>query len=203
MFGELVPFGGGDPIPLMKSELLVGRRESCDIVLRFSNVSAHHCELMVEQGYWFVKDLNSRNGTKVNGLRVTAKKRIDPGDRLSVAKHHYELRYSPAELGAEGPPPDETALGEILGQSLMKSAGLDRRKQQEQDRRVGRPTAPPAELAEQALEGEDDAPVVQQSDVADDVASEDESEQPVDESEPPAEERADEEEEATDEKPDA
>lgn len=135
MYGELIPYGGGDPIPLVKDQLLVGRRESCDIVLRFGNVSAHHCELMLEKGYWFIRDLNSRNGTKVNGLRVTAKKRVDPGDRLAIAKHTYEVRYSPSDLGAEGPPPDDTALDEILSQSLMKSAGLDRREYQERGKR--------------------------------------------------------------------
>lgn len=145
MLGELIPHGGGDPIPLVKSELLVGRRESCDIVLRFGNISAHHCELFLEQGYWFVKDLNSRNGTKVNGLRVTGKKRIDPGDRLSIAKHNYDVKYSPADLGAEGPPPDDTLMSDILGQSLMSSAGLNRRKRQESEGRVGieRPTGVP------------------------------------------------------------
>jgi adenylate cyclase len=136
MYGELIPYGGGDPIPLVKPQLLLGRRESCDIVLRFGNVSAHHCEMTVEHGYWFIRDLNSQNGTKVNGLRVTAKKRIDPGDRLAIAKHTYEVRYSPTDLGAEGPPPDETALGEILSQSLMKSAGLERRQYQERGRRA-------------------------------------------------------------------
>ena len=35
MYGELIPLGGGDPIPLLKKQLLIGRRESCDIVLRF------------------------------------------------------------------------------------------------------------------------------------------------------------------------
>ena len=69
MYGELLPVGGGDPIPLLKKSLLVGRRESCDIVLRFSNVSAHHCQLTVTGGYWHVRDLNSRNGVKVNGCR--------------------------------------------------------------------------------------------------------------------------------------
>ncbi len=69
MFGELLPLGGGDPIPLLKKQLLVGRRESCDIVLRFANVSAHHCQLMVSNGYWYVKDMGSRNGIKVNDVR--------------------------------------------------------------------------------------------------------------------------------------
>ncbi|MBN1909714.1 MAG: FHA domain-containing protein [Pirellulales bacterium] len=123
MYGELVPQGGGDAIPLLKTDLLVGRRESCDIVLRFSNVSAHHCQLTVNSGYWYVRDKNSRNGVKVNGVRVTSK-RLDPGDILSVAKHKYEVRYSPVELGAVGPPPPDDTEKDIFGQSLLERAGL-------------------------------------------------------------------------------
>ena len=127
MFGELFPAGGGDPIPLLKDRLLVGRRESCDIVLRFANVSAHHCQLTMEGGYWFIRDLNSRNGVKINGNRVE-RKRIDPGDTLDVAKHRYEITYSPEENGAVGPPPpDDDHVKEIMGQSLLDRAGLDRR----------------------------------------------------------------------------
>jgi hypothetical protein len=128
MYGELIPVGGGDPIPLLKKSLLVGRRESCDIVLRFSNVSAHHCQLTLTGGYWYVRDLNSRNGIKVNGIR-TSEKRIDPGDTLSIAKHRYEMHYSPMELGAFGPPPPDVMEGEIFGKSLLERAGLERPKQ--------------------------------------------------------------------------
>src|SRR5271163_1128742 len=45
MFGELNPCGGGDPIPLQKQWLVVGRQPNCDITLRFPNVSSRHCEL--------------------------------------------------------------------------------------------------------------------------------------------------------------
>ncbi len=127
MFGELRPVGGGDPIPLLKKILLVGRRESCDIVLRFSNVSAHHCQLIVNGGYWHVRDLQSRNGVKVNGVRV-AEKRIDPGDILSVAKHKYEVKYSPLDLGAVGPPPPDVTESDVFGKSLLERAGLERRQ---------------------------------------------------------------------------
>ena len=140
MFGELVPEGGGDTIPLLKESLQVGRRESCDIVLRFSNISTHHCELMLEKGYWFVKDLGSRNGTKVNGVRIT-KKRLDPGDRLTIARHDYQVDYSPEELGADGPPPDEDVISEIMSRSLMDGAGLDRKQKQLAEGRVGRAKA--------------------------------------------------------------
>ncbi|HMP07421.1 MAG TPA: FHA domain-containing protein, partial [Lacipirellulaceae bacterium] len=90
MYGELIPLGGGDVIPLPKKQLLVGRRESCDIILRFANVSAHHCQMFVNGGYWYVRDMQSRNGVKVNGIRVQ-EKRIDPGDVVSIAKHKYKL----------------------------------------------------------------------------------------------------------------
>jgi pSer/pThr/pTyr-binding forkhead associated (FHA) protein len=128
MFGELLPKGGGDPVPLLKMALLVGRRESCDIVLRFANVSAHHCQLTCQDGYWYVKDLNSKNGTKVNGLRV-ATKRLSPGDELAVAKHKYEVVYSPVDLGAVGPPPLDELAENVMDQSLLERAGLERKEQ--------------------------------------------------------------------------
>ncbi len=131
MYGELIPIGGGDPIPLpnpkRKKQLLIGRRESCDIVLRFANVSAHHCQLMNESGYWYVRDLQSRNGIKINDVRVQEQRRIDPGDIISIAKHKYRVEYEPAELGAVGPPPADNLSQEILKESLFARAGLDHR----------------------------------------------------------------------------
>lgn len=140
MYGELIPVGGGDPIPLLKKSLLVGRRESCDIVLRFANVSTRHCQLSLMGGYWYVQDLQSRNGVKVNNTRVS-EKRLDPGDTLSIAKHRYEVQYSPADLGAVGPPPPEmgagAGIGEIFSKSLLERAGLSRSPDDERKGRKG------------------------------------------------------------------
>jgi predicted component of type VI protein secretion system len=132
MYGTLIPIGGGDPIPLpnpkQKRQLLIGRRESCDIVLRFANVSAHHCQLVNDSGYWYVRDLQSRNGIKVNDVRIQEQKRIDPGDILAVAKHKYRVEYDPVELGAVGPPPADNLSQEIMGESLLARAGLNHRE---------------------------------------------------------------------------
>jgi adenylate cyclase len=160
MYGQLVPEGGGDPIPLLKDKLVIGRRENCDIVLRFSNISTEHCEMEVYKGYWFVNDLNSRNGTRVNGFRIN-RKRLDPGDKLSIARHDYKLEYSPKELGAEGPPPDEDIYDEILSRSLLEGAGLNRQQRQTLQGRVGRtaePAAsqPPADDPPEELPPDDD-----------------------------------------------
>jgi adenylate cyclase len=126
MYGELMPVGGGDPIPLLKKTLRVGRRENCDIVLRFPNVSAYHCELVLDNGYWYIRDTKSRNGVKVNGVRVP-ERRLDPGDMLSVASHRYEIQYSPAELGAVGPPPNRDLNTDVFSKSLLERAGLQHR----------------------------------------------------------------------------
>ena len=44
-YGQLTPVGGGDPIPLIKDRLTVGRRSECDVQLKFNNVSGQHCRL--------------------------------------------------------------------------------------------------------------------------------------------------------------
>lgn len=130
MLGELMPVGGGDPIPLLKNQLTVGRRESCDIVLRFANVSGRHCELQIEDGFWTVRDLGSSNGIKVNGTRVSDQ-RLEPGDVLSVAKHQFEVVYEPAKLGAEALPENVEATNDLFSRPLLESAGLVSRRRRE------------------------------------------------------------------------
>lgn len=126
MFGELVPVGGGDPIPLLKKRLRIGRRDSCDIMLDFGNVSGHHCLMELEEGYWFVRDLRSRNGVKLAGKKImpNIRRRVDPNVILTIAKHQYEVRYDPAELGAYGTPPQDDQLEDMFRESLLDRAGL-------------------------------------------------------------------------------
>ena len=122
-YGVLQPVGGGDPIPLLKETLIVGRRESSDIVLRFPNVSGAHCELSLVAGHWVVKDLGSSNGTKLNGIRVS-EGRVDPGDRLSIGRHEYEVCYTAGAAGAGFGAP----LRDIFSRSLLAAAGLEDRR---------------------------------------------------------------------------
>ena len=92
--GELFLIGTGDPIPLLKRELTVGRRENCDIVFRHADISAHHCHLSFRDGYWHAKDLESKNGIRLNGTRCM-ECWLKPGDTFAIAKHEFEIQYSP------------------------------------------------------------------------------------------------------------
>lgn len=125
-FGELVPVGGGDAIPLISDVMTIGRRESCDICLKFQNISGTHCELSLRNGIWHLRDLNSTNGVKVNGER-TLRRPLRPGDEIEIAKHKYIIQY---QLAAGVKLEDVFSEDEdnVFGQSLMEKAGLERPK---------------------------------------------------------------------------
>src|SRR5437660_641669 len=128
--GELLPVGGGDPIPLVRDSLTIGRRESCDICMRFPNISGMHAELTFRDGYWYIRDLNSTNGVKVNGTRVQ-EKLLHPKDELIIGKRGYVIQY---ELPA-GRRALEEIEEDIMGQSLLERAGLERPKRPRAERR--------------------------------------------------------------------
>ncbi len=104
IFGTLIARATGDRYELVKTMCRIGRREANDIVLPYANISGRHCLLWIEKGYWMIEDLNSTNGVRVNGVRVTEETLL-PGDVLSLARHEFTMQYSPEELGADGPPP--------------------------------------------------------------------------------------------------
>ncbi|MDW8223003.1 MAG: FHA domain-containing protein [Gemmatales bacterium] len=127
--GKLVPLGGGDEIPLVRDRLVIGRRDSCDICLKYPNVSAMHAELTYKDGYWYIKDLNSTNGTKVNGHRIVGQKLLRPGDELEIAKRKFRVQY---ELAMGRRALEELEEEDIFSQSLLERAGLTRGSAEEE-----------------------------------------------------------------------
>ncbi len=121
--GELVPVGGGDTIPLLRDAMTFGRRETCDICVQFPNVSGMHCEFRFQDGYWTIRDLNSTNGIKVNGVRVLSRP-LNPGDEIGIAKRRFTIQYT---LTPQAQQELEALLSEdedLLGKSLLEKAGL-------------------------------------------------------------------------------
>jgi pSer/pThr/pTyr-binding forkhead associated (FHA) protein len=121
--GELVPFGGGEVIPLLREVMTLGRRESCDIPQPFPNISGVHCEFSFRDGYWSIRDLNSTNGVKVNGMRVQQRP-LKPGDEITIGKRRYAIQY---QISSEAQIEIEALLTEdedIFSKSLLERAGL-------------------------------------------------------------------------------
>ncbi len=73
--------------PLDKDELRIGRARDNDIVIDNISVSRNHARINREEGEkYFLTDLNSSNGTLVNGVRVATSELLHE-DQLTVGKH--------------------------------------------------------------------------------------------------------------------
>ncbi|OGR40663.1 MAG: hypothetical protein A2X35_10230 [Elusimicrobia bacterium GWA2_61_42] len=73
-------------VKLDKPAFAVGRKPDNEIALDNAAVSGHHCKFYESGGTWFVEDLNSTNGTFVNGKKVL-KAGLKPGDTVTVVKY--------------------------------------------------------------------------------------------------------------------
>jgi hypothetical protein len=66
-----------------QDDLLLGRYHACDVVLSHMSVSRRHARLTFRDGNWVLRDLDSTNGTLVNGEPVI-RCRLLPGDVLTL-----------------------------------------------------------------------------------------------------------------------
>lgn len=82
----------GTSVPLTHWENLVGRHRGCDIILNLGAVSRSHGTLIRDsEGTWIYNDLNSKNGSFINGRRVTEPTEMQGGDVLTVGGTDFEL----------------------------------------------------------------------------------------------------------------
>jgi pSer/pThr/pTyr-binding forkhead associated (FHA) protein len=158
--GILRPLGGGDPIPLLKEEVVVGRRPTSDVRLDFENVSGKHCVLRYIKGIWHVRDLGSTNGTTLNGNRIAHEESLMPDDEVGMASHFFKIDYEPvgpaAVLGGnQALAEDEEIVEQKKQHSLMELAGLSadidraipkRKRPARAPERIVRPSADEAEF---------------------------------------------------------
>jgi FHA domain/Domain of unknown function (DUF1707) len=73
------------------ARITIGRATDCDCVLSDPTVSRHHAELLRAADRWVLRDLGSRNGTRVNGMRVLEASEVFPGDRIALGDARYRL----------------------------------------------------------------------------------------------------------------
>lgn len=87
---------GGSPLLLAldwsggRSELTIGRDRECDLVLSNPGVSRRHARLLFRDGTWVLQDLDSTNGTTVNGVRI-GRCELRPGDHVVLGDEHLQI----------------------------------------------------------------------------------------------------------------
>ncbi|MFL5242508.1 MAG: FHA domain-containing protein [Gemmataceae bacterium] len=91
---QLVALNAGPGIVVDQPILLIGRDLECDIQIDSRKVSRRHCVLAQVADYLIVRDLDSTNGIRINGVRVK-EGRLQLGDELTIGSLRYQLRWEP------------------------------------------------------------------------------------------------------------
>ena len=75
---------------LLEGEQVIGRSNNCDICLNVVHLSRRHAKLTVTKDYIEIEDLQSANGTFVNGKRI-ASEQARPGDEITFDTLRFTL----------------------------------------------------------------------------------------------------------------
>ena len=82
----------GSSVPLTHWENLIGRGRGCDIILNLTSVSRSHATLIRDSaGVWKYNDLNSKNGSRINGAPVKQPTVLKAGDVLTIGGSDFTL----------------------------------------------------------------------------------------------------------------
>ncbi len=112
--------------PVTANTIVLGREETCDIIIQDAEASRRHSRITWEDNDFFLSDMNSTNGTFINGMQIIAPTRLKPGDSIGVgqtlltfeldAEKTAQAEYEPpAEAAPVAPPP---ASGEAVAASV-------------------------------------------------------------------------------------
>ena len=117
--------------PLPSSVTVIGRRHSCDLCIPLTSVSRKHCQLNHDDGVLKIRDLDSRNGTYLNGKRIDEAV-IQAGDSIKIGPLTFVLQIdgqpqtiAEPDSAVRSSSRQDAATEDIVDEQLDNSAELD------------------------------------------------------------------------------
>jgi transcriptional regulator with GAF, ATPase, and Fis domain len=105
----------GRELIISKEAFTIGSGSTNDLVLDDSTISKRHCEITVDQNGYLIRDLESTNGTLVQGVKV-ASAYLHPGAEFRLGKTH--IIFCPLQEAREVPLSRNESFGAMLGRSI-------------------------------------------------------------------------------------
>lgn len=84
--------GAGNEVPLGRDPITIGRSAESGLVIRDDYTSTHHARLMLWNNEWMIQDLDSTNGTFLDGKRVTVPTQVPLDAPIKIGSTTFELR---------------------------------------------------------------------------------------------------------------
>src|SRR4029434_6633799 len=101
-------------VDLERKPMRIGKKEDNDFALEDNTVSRYHLAIEQRGDSFVLKDLDSTNGTSINGLRVK-EAYLSPGDVISLGNTEIEFIAFDEKIQIE--PSTKTSLGDMVGKS--------------------------------------------------------------------------------------
>lgn len=82
----------GTELPLGRDPITIGRSGESNLVIRDDYTSTHHARLLLWNDEWMIQDLDSTNGTFLDGRRVTVPTQVPLDTPIKIGTTTFELR---------------------------------------------------------------------------------------------------------------
>lgn len=106
----------GKELPVPVKRFLIGRGDDCHMRPKSDAISRNHCAILIteEDDQVIIRDLNSRNGTYLNGERIAADQSLESGDHLQIGRLEFEVmikdrKRAPEPAAVSAPRGDSSA----------------------------------------------------------------------------------------------
>jgi pSer/pThr/pTyr-binding forkhead associated (FHA) protein len=118
--------------PLPSSITVIGRRHSCDLCIPLISVSKKHCQLNHDGEVLKIRDLDSSNGTYLNGKRVDKEAVVQAGNSIKIGPLTFVLQIDgkpqmivKPDSAVKSPSPQDATTEDITDKLLDSSAELE------------------------------------------------------------------------------
>ncbi len=91
----------GTTFPLIGDVVILGREEDVGISIHDPEVSRRHARISRQAGRYVLEDMNSTNGTYLNGVQITGPQPLHAGDRISMGQTVLVFQIEPETVAAQ------------------------------------------------------------------------------------------------------
>lgn len=116
--------------PFNKSTISIGKSEENDIILPQQGISRKHALIIFEGNKFYVQDLDSTNGTFLNGIRITGKHPLNIGEQFRVGTFLISVQSS-EPVSSRSDESQKVGLKSIFGKpttSVQETVGQPEKK---------------------------------------------------------------------------
>lgn len=94
---KLLSLSEKDNINISTYPFIIGKLSTrADYIFKDNLISRMHLKIIKEEGNYYIEDMNSKNGTFINDIRLIPykKEKVDIGDKIRIAKYDYIFRWN-------------------------------------------------------------------------------------------------------------